>query len=84
MTAADDDPDRGADDDIGLDAVGDEGADDADMGKSARAAAAERKPDGGAFSRPRGRPRACVGAAVPVACVALLFEGQGKSLRCQR
>ena len=43
--AADHRADRGADHDIGHDAVGNQRPDDADMGKSARRAAAERKPD---------------------------------------
>ena len=43
--AADHRADRGADHDIGNDAVGDQGPEDADMGKSARGAAAQRQPD---------------------------------------
>ena len=43
--AADHRADRGADHDIGHDAVRDQRPDDADMGKSARGAAAERQPD---------------------------------------
>ena len=37
--------DRGADHDVGDDAMGNQRPDDADMGKSARGAAAERQPD---------------------------------------
>ena len=43
--AADHGADRGADHDIGNDAVGDQRPDDADMGKAARGAAAQRQPD---------------------------------------
>ena len=43
--AADHGPDRGADHDIGVDAVGNQGPDNADMGKSARGAAAQHQPD---------------------------------------
>ena len=42
---ADDRANRGADHDIGDDAMGNEGAENADMGKSARGAAAQRQPD---------------------------------------
>ena len=55
LAAADHGADRGADDDVGLDAVREQRADHADMGKAARAAAAERKPDGRAH-------RLCAGA----------------------
>jgi len=37
--------DRGADHDIGNNAMGNQGPDDADMGKSARGAAAQCQPD---------------------------------------
>ena len=43
--AADHGADRGADHDVGNDAMGDQRPDDADMGKSARGAAAQRQPD---------------------------------------
>ena len=43
--AADHGADRGADHDIGHDAVGDQRPDDADMGETARGAAAQRQPD---------------------------------------
>ena len=43
--AADHRADRGADHDIGNDAMGNQGTDNADMGKSARRAAAQRQPD---------------------------------------
>ena len=42
---ADHGADRCADHDVGNDAVGDQGADDADMGEPARGAAAQRQPD---------------------------------------
>jgi hypothetical protein len=42
---ADHGPDRGADDDIGDDAVGNQRLDDADMGKAARRSTTERKSD---------------------------------------
>ena len=45
MTAADHGADRGADDDVRDDAFARAGSDHADMGKSARGAAAERQPD---------------------------------------
>src|SRR5450631_2898142 len=43
--AANDRADRGADHDVGHDTVGNQGPDDADMGESARCAAAQREPD---------------------------------------
>ncbi len=46
VAAADHGADRGADDDIGHDAVSGQRAHDADMGKAARGAAAERQADG--------------------------------------
>ena len=57
VAAADHGADRRADDDVGLDAVREQRADHADMGKAARAAAAERKPD----RRTLGARAACVG-----------------------
>ena len=45
VAAADQRADRGADDDVGHDAVGEQRPHDADMGKAARRAAAEHKPD---------------------------------------
>ena len=57
-------------------------ADHADMGKAARAAAAERKPDGRPHGCALGRVRrVAVGAAVPVAPAALTLENQMLSLR---
>ena len=76
LAAADHGADRGADDDVGLDAVGEQGAEHADMGKAARAAAAERKPDGGALGCALRRLGCCFGAAVPVATAALTLENQ--------
>ena len=56
IAAADHGADRGADDDVGHDAVRDQGAHDADMGKAARGAAAERQTDGRSRDgRPDGR-----------------------------
>ena len=69
VAAADHGADRGADDDVRLDAVREQRAEHADMGKAARAAAAERKPDG----RARRALRCfgcCFGAAVAVASAA--------------
>ncbi len=54
IAAADHGADRGADDDVRHDAVRGERAHHADMGKAARGAAAERKPDAGARG---GRPQ---------------------------
>ena len=45
IEAADHGADRGADHDVGHDAVGDQGSEDADMGKAARRAAAKREAD---------------------------------------
>ena len=64
--AADHRPDRGADHDIGDDAMGHQRADDADMGKAARGAAAEREPD----DRPPNAAEADLLAAIRAALAA--------------
>ena len=46
IAAADHGADRGADNDVGHDAMREQGTHDADMGKAARGAAAERQTDG--------------------------------------
>ena len=76
MAAADHRADRGADDDVGLDAVREQRAQHADMGKAARAAAAERKPDGRALGCALRRFGCRFGAAIPVAPAALTLENQ--------
>jgi hypothetical protein len=56
--------------------MGEQRADHADMSKAARAAAAERKPDGGALGCALRRFGCCFGAAIPVSTAALTFETQ--------
>ena len=79
VAAADHRADRGADDDVRLDAVREQRADHADMGKAARRAAAERKPDGRALDA-RGVVGRRFGAAVAVPSAALTFEHQAFSV----
>ena len=78
VAAADHGADRGADDDVGHDAVGDQRAQHADMGKAARGAAAEREPDARARRRRLGRRGRGVGRAVAVA------RAREKALKHQR
>ena len=67
VAAADHGADRGADDDVGHDAVREQRAHDADMGKAARGAAAERQPDGRARGGRLQRRGGGFGGAVAVA-----------------
>ena len=76
MAAADHRADRGADDDVGLDAVRQQCAKHADMGKAARAAAAERKPDGRPHRRALWRLRCRFGAALAVTPAVVTLENQ--------
>ena len=76
VAAADHGADRGADDDVGLDAVREQRAEHADMGKAARAAAAERKPDGRAHGCALRRFGCRFGAAIAVSSAARTLENQ--------
>ena len=76
VAAADHGADRGADDDVRLDAVREQGAKHADMRKAARPAAAKREPDGRAHRCALRRFGCRFGAAIPVSSAALALVNQ--------
>ncbi len=76
VAAADHGADRGADDDVRLDAVREQGAKHADMSKAARPAAAKREPDGRAHRCALRRFGCRLGAAIPVSSAPLALVNQ--------
>jgi len=76
VAAADHGADRGADDDVRLDAMREQGAKHADMRKAARPAAAKREPDGRAHRCALRRFGCRFGAAIPVSPAALALVDQ--------
>jgi hypothetical protein len=83
VAAAHHSADRGADHHVGCDAVRQQRAEHADMGKAARAAAAEREPDGRALGGWPDRLGISFGAAIAVARAAPTLEDQCHHLRCR-